>query len=295
MKKNIGILALLINCYVNAQDLSLNLEKGKTYTLSTTNMVTIVQHIDGKEEKTVNFETGAFSFRLLEHRDSLFLMETRLLHVALESESGSSRLVYSSEKDDRSDTVSTILREQINKPFRVLLGNDLIWKEVYGYDTVLRNAIYTYPISTDKEEQIQNLIRESGKWLVGPPDMIMTAIYGHHPRDAKGIWSVFTETSTTLPTNDSLSYYFSDIYGDRLVIKGSGTLTSVFGSQINGSPTDYRLTGRADATITLDKNTKWISIAYLNTEMKGHVEVNTGLGKVVVPMTITTNAIITGY
>lgn len=299
--KSISIIIYLIsisNCLYTQVNVSLSLEKGRSYYFSSNNKITIIESTGKTEARTVNTEKGSFSYTVLEDLDSLYLMETQFIHLSIKVETDSASTFSSSDINDLSDVASTMLSRIINKPFRVLMRKDYNWKEVYGLDSVFFNSYKDYNLSDDVRKQVDIAMKESMKGFTRQDDDLSAVMYGSKKIKADEVWTSSYITEHIVPTYDSCTYYLAETNGDFLVVKGTGTVSSFEDEKITGeSSTAYHLKGTTEVTVKYFKNSFWINEAVVKTEITGDAEIkDTPLSdKRKIPMKIITEATISGH
>jgi hypothetical protein len=274
----------------------MKLELGKTYSLSTQSKTTIIQIIDGIETRSTDFEAGTFSYKVLKNWDSLYLMEAMMTELSQQVVSGDDSAFYHSGMNDGS-VASTIFNAIVNKPFRVVMRNDFNWKEVSGLDSIFFQAFDHYDIPKDKRQFLDSSVRELMKGFL-KSDLFPVFVYPSKTVASNGIWSVYSESQHGVPTYDSCNYHLSEIDGDYVVVKSSGTIASLEDEVTNeGTVTTYHLKGTSSNTLRFDKKSGWIKRAEENSEMEGFALEwdKNDTEKRKVPMRIITEGFIVGY
>lgn len=299
MQLKLFLFVAFVPSYLLAQvETSLRLDKGRTYHLVTNNKNTFIELNGETETKSVNTEKGEFTYTVLQDLDSLYLVEVEFKHFSLKMESAEKTVSYSSDIDDRTDIVSTILRRITNKPFRVLMKKDYNWKEVYGLDNIFMRSIDDYNLTEDVKQQVEKSMRESMKGYTRQDASLTAVMYGTKKIKPDDIWTSQFITEHVVPTSDSCSYQFSETTGELLVINGSGTVTSLEEEKVNGNiSATYHLNGTTNCTMKFYKNSFWVHEAFVKTEISGNAAVKEGASSEpkLVPMRIITEATITGF
>ena len=280
-------------------DLSLKLEKGQTYHKFTNNLTTIIESEGGSEVRTITTEKGGFSFKVLEDRDSIYLMETRFIHFSLKVETADGVTFNSSEKDDPTDVMSTILRKFVNKPFKVLMRKDYTWKETYGLDSIFLHSTDDYGLSPVIKHQVDSVMLAGVKDMSRVDAALTAVLYGSKKMFPAEVWTSQYITEHVVPTKDSCTYYLAETTGDYMTIKGTGFVESLKDQSIDaGTSTVYDLQGNIDIVAKYNKSTHWIREAMIKTEISGKAEsisIETKTEKKTVPIRIITQATITDH
>jgi len=300
MQKILLYASSFLICYSgHAQvDISLNLEQGRTYYLSTYKKNTIIESEGETEARTVSTEKGSYSFTMLKELDSLYLMEVEFIHLSMKVETPGNTIFYSSDIDNLSDITSTMLRRLMKKPFRVLMRKDYTWKEVQGLDSIFMNSYNDYDISEEVRQQVDNNVRESMKEYLKQDVALTTVMYGSKKLKGGEVWTSTYMTEHIVPTMDSCSYYLAETTGDLVIVNGTGTVSSLEDEKTkDGVTISYQLKGATNVNVKFFKNSFWINDAVLKTEIKGNAKIGDGSAseKQIVPIRIMTEASITGY
>jgi len=299
MKLNLFIFLVLIPSRLFAQvEISLNLDKGRIYNLSTNNKNTIIELNGDTEIRTVNTEKGEFSYTMLEDLDSLYLVQVEFKHFSLKVETAEKTVFYSSDINDRTDVMSTILSRVIRKPFRVLMQKDYTWREVHGLDSIFLQSYNDYNLTEDVKQQVDKNIRESLKGFTRQDASLTAVMYGSKKIKPDEVWTAQFITEHAIPTRDSCTYHFSETTGDLLVVSGSGTVASLEEENVNeGISVSYHLNGKINHSVKFFKNSFWIHEAVAKTEIAGNavVKETPSSEKKIVPMRIISEATISGF
>lgn len=265
-------ISLFNNLYLQAQvELSLNLEKGRNYCISTTSKTTIIQTIIGKEYQTVNTENGSYCYEIIEDQDSVFLAKTVFTHLSQQLESteeGNSS--FDSDHPVTDNVASVVISRLLNKPFFVLLSKDYTWKETKGLDSILLHISDDYKLPPDTKKYLDSVMLEMVKEFTRNDADLTAVLYSKKKIIPGNMWTTSTTTDHIVPSHDSMSYYLAETGGDLLTLTGSGTVTSTSEEEINGEEIIcYDLKGTTEATVTYFKNSLWIKQATLRTELNG--------------------------
>ena len=299
MKKNfICWLCFFNTFFVTAQvDISLHLETGKSYSFSVREKTTIIQTIDGIENLSVSTIIGKYSYKVIADWDSLYLMDTHFIELTQQVESEAENSYHSSLETDPNDVMCTILNRLVNQPFRVIMRKDFTWKNVTGLDSIFFRSYASYNLPPDKKKVLDSLIIEIMDEFIDKGNVFPVTIYPSKTVRPNDVWTVFSETEHGVPTYDSCSYMLAEIYGDEVIIKASGTTSSLEKETINeGIGTSYHLKGTTEGTIRFDKKSGWIMQGEIKTVMEGKTmvrEVNS-TQKQLVPMKIIKEGFIIG-
>lgn len=289
----------IIFCFhLDAQEeFLLNLKKDRTYCVSTSNVVTIIQELDGNQVKAINTEKGSFCYKVLADLDSLYLVETVFNHFSLHVESAETSSFFSSDKNEHSDVMSTILHGILNKPFKVWMRKDYSWKKVEGLDSVWWKSFAQFNLADDVKRQLDTVVREMLSAFTNNDQNLTSVLYGFKKVNPGEVWTTTTFAEHVVPTYDSCSYYLAETTGDLLQLKGSGVVSSTKKETTDqGITTSYELKGTTVTDVTYSKNSFWISYGTVKTEISGNSkskDVKTGVVSLI-PTRIITEGLVTG-
>lgn len=283
---------------LNAQEeLLLNLKKDRIYCVSTSNVITVIQEINGKKGKSINTEKGTFCYKVLADLDSLYLVETVFNHFSLKVESPETNSFFSSDINDPSDVFSTILRNILNKPFKVWMRKDYSWKDVEGLDSVWWKSFAQFNLTDDVKRQLDTVIRDMLPDLTNKDQNLTAVLYGFKKVNPGEVWTTNTITEHVVPTYDSCTYFLAETTGGFLQLKGSGVVSSIKKETTDqGITTSYDLKGITVTDATYSKQSFWIRHATAKTEISGDSkskDLKTGI-VTLIPTRIITEGIVTG-
>jgi hypothetical protein len=299
MKYSLFIFLSLIQSSLFSQvEISLRLDKGRTYNLSTSNKNTIIELNGDAETRTVNTEKGQYTYTMLEDIDSLYLVQVEFKHFSLEVETADKTILYSSDINDNKDVTSTILRRITNRPFKVIMRKDYTWKEVQGLDSIFLQSYSVYNLNEDVKQQVDRSIRESLKGFTRQDASLTAVMYGAKKIKPGEVWTSQFVTEHAIPTLDSCTYHFSETTGDFVGVTGSGTVVSLEDeNETEGVSVSYQLKGQTSHSVKFFKNSFWIYEAVVKTEISGNavIKENNSSEKKLVPMRIISEATISGF
>lgn len=236
-------------------EISLRLDKGRIYNLSTNNKNTIIELNGDVETRTVNTEKGQFTYTMLEDLDSLYLVQVEFKHFSLKVETAEKNILYSSDINDHADVMSTILSRIINKPFKVIMRKDYTWKEVKELDSIFLQSYSDYNLNEDVKQQVDRSIKESLKGFTRQDAALTAVMYGAKKIKPGEVWTSQFITEHVVPTMDSCTYRFSETTGDFLLVTGSGTVVSLEDENVNaGISVSYHLKGITNHSVKFFKN-----------------------------------------
>ncbi len=278
-------------------EISLRLQKGRTYCTTTSNTTTITRTEGGVEQQTINIEKGGFCYKIIEDHDSVFLAETFFTFFGQTIQSPDMNTTASSDHPEEGG-LSKILSSYINKPFLVWLRNDYSWIKTQGLDSIFLHSYDDYKLPDTTRKYLDSVILEMVKDFTRNDANLSAVLYSKNKIIPGNVWTTSTSSEHVIPTNDNLSYYLSETGGDLFTVKGTGTTQSTDDITNDGVEiSTYEMSGTTEVTVTYYKTDCWMKNGSLITELtgKGYLKnISTGVIRTV-PMKIKTEATIEGY
>ncbi len=268
-------LFLMSCCLLQAQAaISLKLQKGSTYCLSTNNKITVIQTVNGKEQQTTNNEKRSFCYKVLEELDSLYLVETYFTHLSQQVASPESSEAFNSDKPDTGNMMSTILSRILKKSFLVWMRNDYAWKETRGLDSIFLHAFDDYNLPPETKKPLDSLMLVMVKDFTRNHADLTAVLYSSKKVVPGDVWTTSTYAEHVIPTLDSCTYHLAENGSDLLLLTGTGVTTSTGDESREGDElTKYDLKGTSKVTVTFFKNSGWIKQGNLTTELSGNTRI----------------------
>ncbi len=277
MKTNLSLILItlfFLSCGKQNADLSLKLEKGKEYKQVTQTNATISQEINGQLLNMGMKMNATMVFHVIDITNDGYEMETRFEKLGMSMSMPQGAIEFSSEKNDKTDIMSTVLAAMKNKIFSLTLSKTGKVIEVRNIDNLWSTTINAFAqLNEIQKEQIQAQIMKAygGDAIKGSIESV-TAIYPENPVNEGDKWNVNTKLEAGMSANMVANYEFSEIKKDFAVIKGKSTIETNDKDayiETNGMPLKYDLKGSQTSEIKVDVKTGWIIEAKINQEIKG--------------------------
>lgn len=305
MKKIIGFILIsffMISCKGQEASLSFNLEEGKDYRQTTKNKSTVIQNINGQEVQVITTMDATIIYRVQKAHDQHYDIEVIYESTSMGIQMPNGSIEFSSEKDDPSDLMSSLLRTIKGKSFDLKMSKSGKVMEIRNTETLWEGIpALLVDMPEAQAEQIKQQIIKSfgGEAMKGNMEML-TAIYPESPVNKGDKWNIKTKIETIMLANISTDYEFSEVVDNYAVIKGNSTIesedSSVF-KESNGIPMRFDLSGAMQSEFKVDKKSGWILEAKFNQSISGNGFIKAGsLGtqeEIQIPMSVTNEILIT--
>ena len=238
-------------CQVQKSELTLNLEKGKSY-----HQIMDAKGTNGDMEGASSWD---MSYLVKAIHDSYYDIEVKYEKLSMELPYGGTML-YSSEKNNKEDILSMILAELINKPFSIKMEKNGNIKELSINDSVFANIFDKFPELTGLPKQFMETIimgvygEETFK---GDIEMV-TAIFPDQPVSKGDKWLIKTQSGVGMNLNIETTYELKEITNSYYKIYGKSKIETAdkdtyiesFGAL--GAPTKSDLKGTRISEILID-------------------------------------------
>ena len=304
MKKLILILIAAFTfatCYAQKHTLSLNLEKGRTYTQKMTSNSTIVQSISGQQLDTKITIIGMIAYQVIDIQNAVYDMEVSYKSLAMNLSLPTGSQQYSSDKTDESDIMSTILRAMIDQPFVIKLSKTGTVLEVKNIESLFAHMFDKFPqLSEAKQQQLKTQLMQSygDKAFKGNLEMCL-AIFPDLPVAPGDSWRVYTQLESGMAASLNTTYTLKEMQESTYRIGGTSEMKTADKDayvETNGMPLRYDMAGTMLSEIKVDKKTGWVIESLVEQEMDGTAYIldNPGLpGGMEIPMTLSTRLSVT--
>ena len=290
------LLVMLTPCRAQKFKPELNLVKGDTYYMASTGTSTIVQSVNGQENKVNIVIASRMAFKVTGIKDSVYTMEVSYQSLETKIQMADTTIDMDSKKNSPFDIPSSIIAAMMNKPFNITLTRSGKIKSVENIEKMITGAFDGFPqIDTEKKEQIKKQFLQSfGANTLKSSLEMGTAIFPKIAVAKNDKWTINTNLEAPAKASVQTTYQLIDVSGDFYQIHGDGTMTSDKNTkplQINGLPMKYNLSGTTLTDIKVNRSTGWISEVKLKQLMSGNIEIldNPKMpGGMTIPMTFNT-------
>jgi len=299
MKKLLLILIsvfIVATCHAQKHTLALNLVKGSTYAQKMTANTSIIQTIGSQQMDTKIMILGQLEYKVKDIQNEMYDMEVsyKSLEMSLSLSAGTQQ--WSSDKNDESDIMSTILAAMIDRPFGIRLTKAGKVLEVKNIEALFAHIFDKFPqLSEAQQEQLKaQLMKSYGeKAFKGNLEMSL-AIFPDVPVTPGDSWLINTQLESTIDAKISTTYTFSDMQNAYYTIRGVSDMKTVDSEtyfETNGMSIKYDLTGSMVSEIKVSSQTGWVNESVVEQKMSGTAYILDGPktpGGLEMPMAFTT-------
>ena len=276
-KFKIVILLALVFQFGFAQNLKLNLKKGKTYYQTTNSKSNIHQEINGEMIEMEMLLKGKMSFKVLNRKSDYYEMEVTFKSLSMSMNSPFDNVSFDSENKSESDIYTKILGQMINQQFLIKMNKNGTIREI-NMNNIFDRLLDSFPeIPKAYKNEIIAQIRQAygEKAFMGNLEMI-TAIFPDKKVKVNDSWSNEIRLESGMgATMDNLFVLKELNKSFALIDLNSKTVTDDANSYIpiNGAFTKYNLSGTMKSTIKIDSNSGWIISSNMLQNLNGNVEI----------------------
>jgi len=245
--------------------LELNLKKGATYTQNIVSKSTTSQTSNGKTTNVDMLTSGRVSFKVIGINDSIYELETRYESLLLNTKvsSGGSYMVFSSEKKDKNDPLSSALSEATNKPFEVKMtkGGKVIY--IQNMDSLLWTYLdeITFDMPVEKQHMKTEIKRLFSDKVLKSNLEQSCAIFPDHSVAIGDKWTANITVNTGIEAKSVTTYELKGTEGDCYVISGTIKMNSENNDEykeMSGMSIKTDMSGVSNSRTKVHKKTGWI-------------------------------------
>lgn len=293
---------MLAPCTAQKYKLGLNLVKGDTYYLASAGTSTIVQSVDGHENKVNLALAFKIAFKVTGITDSLYRMEVSYQSLDMKINMADTTIEMDSKKNSVLDVPSSIVAAIMNKPFNITLSKSGKIRSVENFEKMINDVFdgFTKIDSTKKQQIKKQFMQSFGVNSFKDILEMGTAIFPQKAVAKNDTWIVNSNVEAPAKANVQTIYQLIDATADAYQIHGDGTMISdknALPAEISGLPMKYDLNGTMLTDVKVNKNTGWISEVNLKQLMSGNLQISDNPqvpGGKTIPMTFKTEVITTG-
>ncbi|GAB7088705.1 DUF6263 family protein [Marinifilum fragile] len=302
--KKLLTLALILSATLCVQakkyKLALNLEVGKEYIQKSNAKMTITQNFNGMPIEIGMNIKGDYVFKVIGAENDQYDMEVKYRTVEMEMESAQGKSSFSSNKASEQDIMSTMLSRMIDKPFKMIMGQNGKVIEITGIDNLFGGMFEGFDITQQQKDQILAQLKQSygEKAFKGSFEQI-TAIYPKGKVKLGKKWTTETNIEAGMSVHVTTNFELKAANTEYFLLHGEGDLSSNPNSPFvkqNGMDMKILLDGNLTSDIKIDRKTGWIIDATIvqnlsgNTELKAGEQMPEGMS---IPMTVKSKSVIT--
>jgi hypothetical protein len=275
MKTILSLFFVCVMVTASAQKvkLMLNLKAGETYRQIMTSNVEIVQDIQGQQMKILMSVRGAASYKVTTVENSIYSMDVVYDSLSMTMELPNGRVEFSSEKNDDTDIMSTLLASIKSKSFQVKMTSTGTVKEVKGIEALFETMFQSSPElpEAQRRQLLDQVMKAYGEEAFRGNLEMVTSIYTENPVAIGETWLITTQLKGGMTATLQTTYKLKEATADFFMISGEASLVtdkSVY-VESNGMPIAYDLSGTMLSDIQVNRKSGWIKLAKLNQSIKG--------------------------
>jgi hypothetical protein len=280
MKRSLTFLLFTLFCAASlAQNkIELNLNKGQVYSQKSSTVMGIKQKMNSVElviNMTIN---GTTTYKVTDLKDDVYDIDVvyKTLYVKSDLPGGKS-LIFDSEKQDKSDTLSMSMAMMKDKPFHMKMNRQGKVLEISNIDNLYSSIFATFPqLSALQKQKLKQQIEQSfGEKAFRNNLQNVMAFYPRNTVIKGSKWGTnSTFTSANMEMQVSSNFTLDDVNESQYVISGTSKMTvpnaDVF-KEINGRSTKANISGNVITNMKINKKTGWIEESVSTMDLKGAV------------------------
>jgi hypothetical protein len=270
----LGSVILLIPCSAQKVMLQLNLEKGGIYSQNLVSNLSINESVNGQQINILMTIDGKMSYKVIEIQDNIYDMEVRYVSLNMKMTLSNVTAEFSSEKNDESDIMSSLLASIKDKPFMVKMTKSGKVNEVKNIDVLFSNMFDKLPqLNEAQKQQVMDQLKQAygEKAFKGNIEMC-SAIFSDAPVSRGDKWTVNTQLEAGMAAKMETVYELKEITDNYYQILGNSEIATADKDayvESNGMKLKYDLSGTMISDIQIDKISGWVKHALINQSMKG--------------------------
>ena len=283
-------------CRAQQYKLGLNLAKGSTYYLASNGISTIMQSVNGRQNKVNLVLAFKIAFKVIGVMDTVYNMEVSYQSLDMKINMADTTIEMDSKKNSVLDVPSSIVAAIMNKPFNITLSKTGKIRSVENFEKMINGVFDGFTkIDSNKKQQIKRQFMQSFGVSSFKDILEMgTAIFPQKAVAKNDTWIINSSVDAPAKANLQVIYQLIDATGNLYQVHGDGTMVSDKGAppaEVNGMPMKYNLNGSMLTDVMINKNTGWISEVNLKQLMSGNILIPDNPrvpGGMTIPMTFNT-------
>jgi len=264
-------------CYAQNK-IELNLIKGQVYQQKMSMVMTIKQTFN-KAEMLINMTiNGTTAFTVTDVKDGVYDIDVAYKALSLKTDiPGGRSISFDSEKEDKTDTVSTSLGLMKNKPFQMKMNKQGELLALSNVNQLFSLVFEKFPKLTPLQKQkLQAQIEQSfGEKAFKNNLENMMAFYPRTPVSKGSKWSVKnTVASANMDMEVDNNYTLEEVTAGQYFISGISKMSAPNAGtfrEINGMLTKSDITGDFTTNMKVNKKSGWIEESASNMNLQGTV------------------------
>jgi hypothetical protein len=294
MKKTLTLLMVLtsICCYAQKVKLVLNLKIDSVYYLDNAASLTMVQSIAGQEQKIITAINGRIANKVIAIRDTVYEIEVRYKTISMHMDMAGQAMDFNA---DKTDPFSKIMMTMRDKPFTMFMSKTGRVVDVKNTDNLYKGMFDSFPQVTDaqKAEFKTQMEQSFGNEAIKNGFQDVFPILPGAKTAVNDTWVANTAITSALSAKVKTTYMLVGINEACYVINSKAVIYSDKNPEYKASGSlsmrFIDIAGTANAEITIDKATGWLSASKTIKNIKGTVEIKDSEkvpGGMIFPMTV---------
>jgi len=258
--------------------IELNLTKGQVY-MQKTSMVMGIKQTMNSQDVLINVTlNGTTSYKVTDLKDGVYDIDVayKTLYIKSELPDGKS-LIFDSEKQDKTDTMSMSMAVMKDKPFHMKMNRQGKLLAVSNIDNLYSSIFAAFPkLSALQKQKLKTQIEQSfGEKAFKDNLQNMMAFYPQNSVVKGSKWGTnSTATSANMEMQVSNNFTLDDVTESQYIISGTSKITvpnaDVF-KEINGMSAKTNMSGNVTTKMKVNKKTGWIEESTSQMNTKGAV------------------------
>jgi hypothetical protein len=295
------LFVLIVPCLAQVKP-SMHLATGQTYYLVSNGTSSMMQSVNGSENKVNLALSFRMAFKVTGVKDTIYNMQASYEALEMKIHTADTTISIDSKKNDKPDTASALIAGMIGKPFGITLTAGGRVHSVENLDQLLNGVFDKYPeLARAKKELIKNqFMRSFGENAFKGSIETGTAILQGSSVTKNYKWTINNTLTSPAKVNVTTVYQLVDITPDFYQVHGEGLMatdTTAKSAEINGMPVKYQLQGSTLIDVKIDKKTGWIIELDQKQLIEGTIEIQDNRklpGRKMIPVLFNTEITTTG-
>jgi hypothetical protein len=298
MKNLILVLLSVLVLGSDKYELSLKLEKGKTYYLNQESDILIHQTLEGQHIDIEMKMDAQYSYVIKEIKKDFYEADCQITTMYYKMKTPYSKMEFDS-KNPEVDIFNQAMIEMINKPFHLKLNFDGTIKEMTGIKQIIDDLIEKFNYLPDETlAEIRKLLNDTfGKDALKGSFELITAIFPNTAVNVNERWKKSIKTNSSMEFTQDYTYTLNKAKRKYYLLSGEADISSETKRvSIGDSYATYHLKGKAISDVKVDRKTGWIMDMDIRQNIKGHYDLEVpGDSKTYkVPVDMKTHTVIRG-
>lgn len=255
----------------------LQLKQAATYKSRWISKAHITQTINGQRLDITTAVGAHMQFTVTGINDTLYNIKMRYDSIGLKMDLPGAALAYNSDTVNAKNIFSPILNRLKSRSFKLNLSNTGTIVSIDSMETTLKSIIDSVGDFSmlQKEQALAQLQQTLSTGEVKAGIEAFTCIYPRAPIGQTEKWVVDNTINGRIQAKQHTIYSIKDITPFNCTIEGGATINTVDNAMVslNGMPVKYRLAGRSNASIIIDKKTGWVKQGEIIRSLKGNAEI----------------------